>query len=263
MELLNLSKEQSIQLLDLRKDKIKVCLEKKPNVNKPARVAVVLDFSGSMGNRYRSGLMQAVIERVFPIALALDDDGSMQVWIFSNGFWRLIDITMDNFYGYVAKEIMNGKYHMGGTKYAPVMEDVVNYYTKEEPASIPSYIMYMTDGDNSDKDATKQILIDSSVYPIFWQFIGIKEYSNSRFPFLEQLDDMVSRYVDNANFFPLEERDLTEKSDEEIYEMLLAEYPDWLANEKVQAILRGEKPAFTTGTQQAKGKKGLFGKLFQ
>ena len=43
---------------------------------------------------------------------------------------------------------------------------------------------------------------------------------------LEQLDTMPGRYVDNANFFALD--DLHDISDVELYDRMLKEFPLWL-----------------------------------
>ena len=149
---LNLKKEQSIATLDLRKNNIlDLCKEKPILLNQKSRVAVVMDYSGSMSRKFRDGTVQAVLERLLPIAMQFDDNGEMEVWLFENGYRRLKNMTLENFYGYVQEEILNKKWHMGGTEYAPVMQDIYRKYIKEEPAQIPNYVIFITDGNNSDK----------------------------------------------------------------------------------------------------------------
>ena len=121
---LDLTKEQSQIQLDLRKKEIvKLCLDKKPLENLTSRVGVCMDFSGSMWEHYENGTVQAVMEMIFPIALQFDDNGEMEVWIFDNTFHRLPNMTEENYYGYVQREII-GKFNMGGTDYCPVLKDV-------------------------------------------------------------------------------------------------------------------------------------------
>lgn len=263
MDMLNLSKEQSMELLDLRKERVSaLCLEKKQLQNLTSRVGVVMDFSGSMEPLYKNGTVQAVLERLFPIALQFDDNGEMEMWIFDSTFHRLPNITMENYYGYIDREVI-GKYNMGGTRYAPVLMDVFRKYMIEEPAELPNYIMYLTDGDNSDKTDAANTIMEMSNYPIFLQFVGLKHSgSYGDFEFLRKLDTMGGRYVDNANFFNVD--DINSAQDGTLYEMLLNEYPQWLDDPKVKEIIRkcssGNEDIFNGGGQQRK--KGFFGKLF-
>lgn len=223
---INLSK------LDLRKKEVSsICLEKKELNNLTSRVALVLDFSGSMGELYRNGTVQDVVERIFPLALQFDDNGELDLWIFENGFKRLDSVNMSNIYGYIDK--IYKKYNMGGTCYAPVMKDVTKKYLKEESSKLPNYVIFITDGDNSDRTKTEELIKDISSEPIFWQFVGIGYES---FDTLERLDKMNGRVVDNANFFEIE--DINSISDKELYNKLLNEYPNWLKVAREKNILK-------------------------
>lgn len=221
---LNLDKEASLKQLNLRKETIKsLCLEKKELNGLIARVCMVMDFSGSMDRLYATGKVQAVVERLLPVAMQFDDNGVMEAWLFSNDCNRIPDIDLNNYYDYIKNNKLTKRYYMGGTEYAPVIKDVCKKYMEEEPADIPTLVLFITDGDNSDKNETTKVIKKASNYPIFWQFVGI---GNSRFSYLEQLDEMGGRYVDNANFFSV--NDLDRISDDELYNRLLAEYPEWI-----------------------------------
>ena len=221
---LNLNKEESLKQLNLRKEKISsLCLEKNELNGLTARVCLVLDFSGSMEPLYLNGKVQQLIERLLPIAMQFDDNGEMECWLFSNDYHRISDISLDNYYNYIKNENLLNDYYMGGTNYSPVMKDVVRKYSVEEPMDIPTLVLFITDGDNFDKSETTREMIQASRHPIFWQFVGI---GNSEFTYLEQLDEMEGRYVDNANFFPA--TDLDRISDDELYHRLLNEYPEWI-----------------------------------
>lgn len=235
MDLLNLSKEQSLQLLDLRKQQVRAINTNKCSlVNHKARVALVFDRSGSARQYYKNGTIQAILERVFPIALEWDDNGAMDCWIFDDDFVRLPEVTMDNYYDYVDKEI--SKYKFGGTKYSPVIEDIMKKYLEEDPQSLPNYVLFITDGDNFDKRKTTESVIESANYPIFWQFVGL---GTGPFDYLEKLDDMENRYVDNADFFMVSnEKDFY--TNDAIYQFLLNEYPSWLENPKVKGLIENK-----------------------
>ena len=82
----NLSKEESIRKVNLAKEEVhKVCLTKSPLSGLTSRVGLVLDYSGSMSELYRNGTVQAVIEKILPVAMEFDDNGTMEVWIFEDG----------------------------------------------------------------------------------------------------------------------------------------------------------------------------------
>ena len=245
---INLTKEESMKKIDLRKKEvISICEEKGGMLlTQKARVAVVMDYSGSMSTMYRNGTVQSVLERLLPIAMQFDDNGEMEVWLFENGFRRMQPMTLSNFYGYVEREILSKKYHMGGTEYAPVINDVGKKYIKEDPAALPNYIIFITDGNNSDTAVTKDAIRHWSKYPIFWQFVGI---GREKFSFLAKLDDLDGRYVDNADFFSLD--DVDKVADIVLYKRLLNEYPGWLSLPAVQNMIRGQSP-----------KKGFFRNLF-
>lgn len=76
-----------------------------------ARVALVLDYSGSMSQQYKSGEVQQVLNRIMPLALNFDDDGSFECWAFAEKALRLNDVSLDNLNSYIASEqeaIKNG-----------------------------------------------------------------------------------------------------------------------------------------------------------
>ena len=227
-----LSKEESVKKINLRKDTLVNLTKSNPILsNLRSRVGVVLDYSGSMGKFYRDGDIQRLLEVLIPIALKFDDNGALDFWIFEDGFHRIGEVNMSNFYGFIENEILR-KYNMGCTRYAPVINDVYQKYVFEEPATYPSYVMFITDGDCSDGSKAKQMLVDNSRYNVFWQFIGM-----GRGPFhtLEELDDLTGRFIDNADFFQV--KDLINMPEDELYKKLMTEYPGYLQEAVVKNIV--------------------------
>ena len=55
-----------------------------------ARVALAMDYSGSMSNLFYNGSVQETVSRLLPIALRFDDNGELESWLFSNGSERRI-----------------------------------------------------------------------------------------------------------------------------------------------------------------------------
>lgn len=229
--MVELTKAESIKRIELRKSKVIDLTKDTPLEAATSRVALVLDYSGSMCDLYRGGEVQEVIERILPLSLKFDDNGELEFWIFDDDFKRLPEVTLDNFYGLTKR--LQSKYDFGGTNYAPVLRDVYRKYVKEAPMGIPTYVIFITDGECFDRTETKQVLIEGSTEPVFIQFIGI---GDENFEFLNDLDNMDGRYVDNANFFSC--RDIADLSDDDLYRLLLQEYPQWLEYPEVKAMLK-------------------------
>lgn len=190
-----------------------------------ARVSLAMDYSGSMSNLFANGSVQDVITRLLPVALKFDDNGELESWLFSNYKERLEAVTIHNYKNYVKKIMMNACMSMGGTNYAPVLKDIVKYYKDVEPSEIPSFIIFITDGENWDVEETNKIVKELSNYNMFVQFIGI---GDEDFRYLKSLDDMKGRKHDNTGFTAV--RDMNRMTDEELYTEILRQYKDWLNN---------------------------------
>ena len=188
-----------------------------------ARVALAMDYSGSMSNLFANGSVQDVITRLLPIALKFDDNGELESWLFSNGKERLDAVTINNYKNYVKKVMMKANMNMGGTNYAPVLNDIVKYYKDVEPSEIPAFVIFITDGENWDTDETNKIVKELSKYNMFIQFIGI---GDEDFRYLKSLDDMKGRKYDNTGFTAV--KDMNRMTDGELYTEILRQYKDWL-----------------------------------
>lgn len=248
--------KQAPQLLNLVK-KAKISLEKVGLQNHDAKVALCLDISGSMSSLYTKGKIQAFAERILALATRFDDDGVIDIFLFGQNAHNVGELTVDNFNGFVRR--MNVKYPLeGGTYYSKAMKLIREHYFKQAPArkmafpqTLPVYVMFITDGATSDEDKTRVQLKDSSYEPIFWQFMAIGKSKKDRkkrkelgflqrmgrtnFTFLEELDEMEGRFIDNANFFSVE--DPAQIADDELYDLLLEEYPDWVKKAVQNGVL--------------------------
>ncbi|MEK3855785.1 vWA domain-containing protein [Cytobacillus sp. FSL H8-0458] len=218
--------------ISLLKKSAGIVLEKKNLTNVTARVGLVLDISGSMRKLYKNGTVQRVVERILAVASQFDDDGALDVWIYDNEFSRLKPVTEHDFEGYVDQYILNNDliHKFGRNDEPPVMEDVIQKYTSEDPSKDPAFIVFINDG--GCKRTIKKPVVSSSDKPLFWQFVGI---GDSNFEVLEKLDEMDGRYIDNANFFHI--KDVEAISDNELYDLLLNEFPDWLKEAKEKNVI--------------------------
>lgn len=227
--MVSLEKQEALKKISLRKETFNAALNK-AGINNDiiSKVVFVLDTSGSMNSLYSSGVMQELVERIFPVALKFDDDKEMEMFIFADGSHNkeLKPLNEDNFFGYVSEHITNNL--GGGTDYAPVINKIITKYTrktlfKRKSCETPTFVIFLTDGDNRDKNETKEVLIEASKYNIFFKFIGI---GNDRFRFLEELDNLQGRKRDNANFIKIP--NIAKISDEELYSKLLIEFREFL-----------------------------------
>ena len=219
---IDMSKSQE----NLNKVLINMSKDNKVDMTKhTARVAVAMDYSGSMSNLFANGSVQDTVTRLLPIALKFDDNGELECWLFSNGKERLEAVTKDNYRDYVKKVMKKAHMSMGGTNYAPVLTEMVHHYKDIEPSTIPAFIIFITDGENWDTSETNTIIKELSEYNNFVQFVGI---GDEKFEYLKSLDNMKGRKHDNTGFTAVE--DMCKMTDEELYTELLRQYKDWLNN---------------------------------
>ena len=232
-QLIDITKKANINLL---KKKVDIVLKKKGIAQYVARVALVLDISGSMLNNYTSGAVQSFLERIVPVSSRLDDDKELDVWFFGTTFKRTKPATEDNVDDYIKQECGAMRRALlffkmpslmmelgGGTNESSVILDVVKKYTQENTSNLPTLVVFLSDGGVTDNQAIKKAITDAAKHPIFWQFVGL---GGSNYGILEKLDTMTGRVVDNANFFHVD--DLAKITDEELYERMLNEFPTWL-----------------------------------
>ena len=221
-------------LVDITKKSL-ISLEKNNLLDIKARVALVLDYSGSMSQQYKSGEVQQVLNRIMPLALNFDDDGSFECWAFAEKALRLNDVSLDNLNSYIASEQGGYKKWNAGAGYnnePAVLEEVLHYFIKESPSNVPVYIVFISDGGVSEARKIKKILQEASSQPIFWQFVGI---GGRNYGVLEKLDIMEGRVVDNCNFFKID--NIESMSESMLYDFLLQEFPIWLTEAKNKNIV--------------------------
>lgn len=149
----------------------------------------------------------------------------------------MTDLDLSNYEDYVANVINRANYSMGGTEYAPVLKAVIEGYKVSNggffggktfvPPIVddgdPTFILFITDGENSDRSQSDQIIKKSSDMNVFIQFIGI---GNSSFSYLEKLDDMPGRKRDNTGFSKM--ADLSAADDKQLYTNVLEQFSNWL-----------------------------------
>lgn len=200
---------------------LKVELEKRNLLDVTARVALVMDISGSMMNSYEDGTVQEIVNKILPLAVQFDNDGELDFWYFGDRCERRPSVNMRNYEQAVPVDWRQLQSRVGGSNNEPaVMQEIIAEY---ESSRLPAYVVFVTDGGIYKTAQIKRLLIDASYLPIFWQFVGVR---GSGYGLLEELDNMEGRYVDNANFFALD--DFKTVPNPELYSRLLNEFPAWL-----------------------------------
>lgn len=203
-------------------DKTVVNLQKSTGVSfddLKSRVNLVLDYSGSMYDRYMNDTVQEVVTKILPLALKFDDNGELDCYLFSNSFKKVKGCTEHNYKNYVKDTIKPNGDDMGGTQYAPVLRDILSHDT----TNIPTFTIFITDGDNSDPAMTDDVIRQYSTANGFIMFVGI---GNSAFKYLRKLDTLDGRPIDNTGF--VEFANIRNVDETTLYEKLLSEYASWL-----------------------------------
>ncbi|MFD3745861.1 VWA domain-containing protein [Nocardia sp. NPDC058633] len=224
------------QKLDMRKREVAKVLIDKSALGARARVVLVIDKTGSMQKMYSGATVHRVVERMIPVATQLDDDGTLEAYLYALSYTKLPDITVAGGEQW-AKTYLHLKGTHQGIDYdaiggrndeLPIMRAVIDTLTTE-----PTLVLFFTDGGFAKKREIAALMREAAQLPAFWQFIGL---GTANFGVLRTLDELDGRVVDNAGFFALD--DIDRVDDAELYRRLLAEFPDWLRAARAAGIIR-------------------------
>jgi len=222
------------------------------------RVALCLDISGSMQGNYLSGTVQRFAERVLGLAMRLDDDQSIDVFLCGHDAHVVGPMKSGEHEGWITRMLERHPLE-SGTRYGHAIETIRRFYFPDAgprsapvTATLPVYVMFVTDGRTSDETVAKQQLTEAAMEPIFWQFMGlgrsrqevrtggivglVGRLLSTDFSFLEALDTMPGRWVDNAGFFSVEDPD--KLRNDELYGLLMKEYPRWVAAVRKRGMIQ-------------------------
>jgi len=198
-----------------------------------AAVYLAIDTSGSMRRIIKDGVVQDLAERMLSLSAVLDDDLIVPTVLFNTGVRELRNLVIGQHQGF-ARSITAS----GGTRFAPAMRAVIDYHQSHE-IKAPALVLFQTDGDQEDEEATSRLLVESSNLAIFWQFFGM---GKTMFPRLSRLDLLRGRVVDNADLIidpcrTQEGRLVSVLTDEQLYGQLSINYARWLYDAKCAGIL--------------------------
>lgn len=232
-----------------RAEKVGIVLAKRNITKAPTvRVGLALDVSGSTQDMFNNGTIQETVDRLLAVALKFDDNGELDVWSFDNGVDALPTASGSDYNTYVKKNIINNRNitKWNGTSYAPVMNEMRNFYFPTTPAKaeskgffgsmfgkkeaapastqvtedVPAMVLFVTDGSNDDKAEAERALIAAKNSNVYWQMVGVGP--RSYFTFLEKMADDLP----NVGFVNLSSLAMT---DEQLYEELVSEeFCQWI-----------------------------------
>nr|WP_194828770.1 VWA domain-containing protein [Nocardia sp. XZ_19_231] len=222
------------QTLDMRKREVAKVLIDKSAFGARARVVLVIDKTGSMQKMYRGGTVHRVVERMIPVATQLDDDGTLEAYLYALTYAKLPDITVADGERWAQTYLhLTGTHEgidydaMGGRNdELPIMRAIIETLTE------PTLVLFFTDGGFAKKREIAALMREAAHLPAFWQFIGL---GKANFGVLRTLDELDGRIVDNAGFFALD--DIDQVDDAELYRRLLGEFPDWLRAARTAGII--------------------------
>lgn len=241
--------------LDLKKSAgaFKLSLQKAGIIKVPTlEVGVAMDVSGSFDDEHREGVTDSLLSRLVPWAMTFDPDQKLDVFTYSDGAHRVAyvgSVDASNHYEYVQRKIIGQvEGYNGGTDYSYVIEAMLKHFgwagdiikkagffgglmgKKDEVikgAKKRTLVIFITDGDNNDKQRTMTVLRDSEARgdEVYFLFLGISN-QGTEFPFLEKIGDAFGntgfkKITDLSRFVQL--------SDDEINaELIDAELLAWL-----------------------------------
>ena len=234
---LNLQKSSSTLKLSLQKSGVHTM----PVLD----MAMVLDVSGSFEDEHLDGTTTDLLTRLAPWGLTFDPDKKIDILTFSHGAAsaHLVGaLNEGNYQGYVKNHIIDKVPGWNGaTDYSYVLERTLKEFgwikgeakkagffgrmlgQKDEEAKAKakkrSLVIFITDGDNNDKERTRQVLRESEARrdEVYFLFLGVAN-GGGRFSFLESIGDEFG----NTGFREIANvRQFITQSDEEINAFLL------------------------------------------
>ncbi len=231
--------------LDLQKStaSLRQSLERKGIHRMPQLdMACALDVSGSFEDEHADGITSLLLGRLVPWGLTFDPDQKIDVLTFSSGALsahRVGALTENNYLDYVRNHVYaKVPGWKGDTEYSYVLERALEEFgwtagpkktgflgrmmgrgstpAKERRGSL---IIFITDGDNEDKERTREVLRASEERrdEVYFLFLGVAN-GGGRFEFL----DSIGEEFGNTGFREISNiRTFIAKTDDEINEFLL------------------------------------------
>ncbi|MFD6463930.1 VWA domain-containing protein, partial [Streptomyces roseolus] len=164
--------------LNMRKRAVVEVLGSRAALGVQARVVLVIDKTGSIAKQYTTKVVHRLIDRMIPIATQLDDDGTLEAYLYALRFRKLPDITVAD-----SEQWSETYLHLSGTHAGidytelglrndelPIMRAVIDTL---RPGAGPTLVLFFTDGGFKQKPQITALMREASRLPAFWQFVGL------------------------------------------------------------------------------------------
>ncbi|MFJ2515578.1 VWA domain-containing protein [Streptomyces griseoviridis] len=198
-----------------------------------AAVQLVLDHSASMRFYYRDGSVQRLAEQTLALAANLDDDGSVPVSYFGTSVDHTIDVRLDNYAGIIDRTHTASAW--GSTNFVAALQAAADEHSGSGgDQDLPALVIFQTDGEPDDRIRAARALRSLSNRPLFFAFVGYGPEHNMRF--LQHLDTLDGRQVDNASFFHAPNPHNV--PDSALYDGITSEFATWITDARAAGILR-------------------------
>lgn len=206
--------------IDKHAQGIRFSVEKKVGKTVVAQVCLLLDKSGSFQDEYHSGLVQELVQHLFPFALVFDPDQSLDLYTFHTQAKERPAVTRKNWEGYINRYRLHSDGDWGGTHYAPPLEKALRHYgfiqihssggflgfgatkttvvNQNSTDGHPVLCYLVTDGDNSDENQTESLIkrCQENGQNIYFMLVGLDNDGKQSFRFLNYL----AKHYDNCGF---------------------------------------------------------------
>jgi hypothetical protein len=196
-----------------------------------ARIVLALDAASDMIPQYRSGKVQRVLDR---LVSRFGGEDAIECWVFADWAKELAPLGAGNVEGYCGREVPWMSTSMrdspiGGTNNEPdIIERIVE---RHQNAKGPVWVVFVSGGGVFHNREIEKLITDASLYPIFWQFVGI---GGRNYGILEHLDGLTGRIVDNCDFVAWTDPDRIPES--EFHERILRHFPGWIERARAEGL---------------------------
>ena len=185
-----------------------------------ARIVLVIEASQQTAQYFSNGSMQNLITKVLPLAMQFSDNAQLEYWLYGSRPKKMFPIGERNYASAIPNDWGSLMWSLGENKSeTTAMTEVLSSC---QPFNMPSYILFITSGNIPLNSQIEQMVVSSSQFPVFWQFLGM---GNSRYGVFENITNLPGSTVCNAKFAAIS--GFSQNSTPELYKFLLSDFSKW------------------------------------
>jgi hypothetical protein len=205
-------------------------LEKRGLLGVHAEPWLLLDRSGSMAGHYKSGAVQAIVERALAFALLTSPTGTVNVVGFGSGVTKIVKVTQDNYRGVIGRDIPPpGR---DTTNLTAALDIVLD---RAKVADLPLFVTVVADGGADNPASATARFCTSAQYPVFMKLLAVIPV-----PYFATLDDLdgTQRLLDNIDAKPEKGgKSLLDMDGDEFAEAMVDEWDGWVKTATAAGVL--------------------------